>query len=32
MDELSVHVTGFLFVGMCLTIEVRGMVIDCRGN
>ena len=32
MDEPSIHVTGFLSMGMCLTIEVRVMVHDCRRN
>ena len=32
MDEISIHVTGFLSMGMCLTIEVRVMVRDCRRN
>ena len=30
MDEPSIHVTGFLSMGMCLTIKVRVMVHDCR--
>ena len=32
VDEPSIHVTGFLSMGMCLTIKVRVMVHDCRSN
>ena len=32
MDEPSIHVTGFLSMSMCLEIEVRVMVRDCRCN
>ena len=32
VDEASTHVTGFLSMGMRLTIKVRVMVHDCRSN
>ena len=32
MDEPSIHVTGFISMGMCQTNEVRVMVHDCRSN
>ena len=32
MDESMIHVTGFVSMGMCLTIEVCVMVRDCRIN
>ena len=32
MDEPSIHITGFLSMGMYLTIKVRVMVRDCRSN
>ena len=32
MGEPSIHVTGFISMGMCLTNEVRVMVHDCRSN
>ena len=32
MDEPSIHVTGFISMGMGLTDEVRVMVHDCRSN
>ena len=31
MDEPSIHVTGYISMGMCLTNEVRVMVHYCRG-